>query len=289
MRSRVTAWAAVVIVVAVGLLVVDRDTLASTAATRWRATRSPSLAALVAYTLAFVLRAEAWAPFLPVAVSLGRRVRALFAMLAVNHALPGPVGELAQGARRHRSGRADAPGPALGRRGPGRRRGVDRRCCCSSARWSAGELPALGPGGGAGRRGCCRSPPSPSPDGGARRSPARQVARSRRCGPSRRGPSSASCSSPSPVPPASSSRSPAALVATCAGVLAQVAAVLPGGVGTYEAGVTSALVVLGVPVGPALAVAASTHLVKFAYAFAVGIPALLVRDRLPLATTAVPA
>jgi uncharacterized membrane protein YbhN (UPF0104 family) len=72
-----------------------------------------------------------------------------------------------------------------------------------------------------------------------------------------------------------------ALVATCAGVLAQVAAVLPGGVGTYEAGVTSALVVLGVPVGPALAVAASTHVVKFVYAFAVGLPALLARDRAP--------
>src|SRR5688572_20462955 len=95
MRSRAVAWTAVVVVAAVGLLVVDRDTLAATG-NQVAGDPVPLLAALAAYTLAFVLRAEAWAPFLPVAVPFGRRLRALFAMLAVNHALPGPVGELAR-------------------------------------------------------------------------------------------------------------------------------------------------------------------------------------------------
>lgn len=66
----------------------------------------------------------------------------------------------------------------------------------------------------------------------------------------------------------------AAVLATCGGVLAQVAAVLPGGVGTYEAGVASVLVPLGVPLGEALGVAATAHAVKFAFAFGAGGTAL---------------
>jgi uncharacterized membrane protein YbhN (UPF0104 family) len=284
MRSRVTAWAAMVIVVAVGLLVVDRDTLATTGA-QVAGKPLPLAAALVAYTLAFTLRAEAWAPFLPVAVPLGRRVRALFAMLAVNHALPGPVGELA------RARVVSSPDVPMGQAllSVVAARVVDVAAIALlllGGALVAGELPdwarVAAPAGVL--------------------LPAAALAVARRRGASVTGRQAArsvlwavpswalECFVLLAVARAAGVELSlaAALVATCAGVLAQVAAVLPGGVGTYEAGVTSALVVLGVPVGPALAVAASTHLVKFAYAFAVGVPALLVRDRAPR-TTAVAA
>ena len=284
MRSRVTAWAAVVVVVAVGLLVVDRDTLATTG-DQVAGNPLPLVAALVAYTVAFALRAEAWAPFLPIAVPWGRRVRALFAMLAVNHALPGPVGELARA--------RVVSGPDL----PMRQallsvvaaRVVDVASIAVlllGGALVAGELPNWAR--------------IAAPAGVVL--PATAFGIARRRGASVTGQQAArsvlwavpswalECFVLLTVAHAAGIELSvgAALLATCAGVLAQVAAVLPGGVGTYEAGVTSALVVLGVPVGPALAVAASTHLIKFAYAFAVGIPALLVRDRAPR-TTAVPA
>ena len=283
MRSRGGAWAAVVVVVAVGLLVVDRATLTAVGADLARRP-VPLHGALAAYTLAFGLRAEAWAPFLPVAVPLGRRVRALFAMLAVNHALPGPVGELA------RARVVSSPDVPLRQAllSVAAARVVDVASIALlllGGALVAGELPAWAR--------------VAAPAGVVLPAAALTVAR-------RRGASvtvhqavrSVLWAVPSwalecfvllaVARAAGIELSPAAaLVATCAGVLAQVAAVLPGGVGTYEAGVTSALVVLGVPVGPALAVAASTHLVKFAYAFAVGVPALLVRDRAPGPTAVV--
>ena len=283
MRSRAGAWAAVVVVVTVGLVVVDRATLAATATDVARHPL-PLLAALAAYTLAFVLRAEAWGPFLPVAVSRGRRVRALFAMLAVNHALPGPVGELARG--RAVAGPDLSLRPALVSIVAARVIDVGAIALLLLAGSAvAGELPSWAR--------------VAAPAGVLLPVAALLVAR-------RRGATvtaaQAAHSALWAVPSwalecfvllavaraAGIELSVAgALVATCAGVLAQVAAVLPGGVGTYEAGVTSALVVLGVPAGEALAIAASTHVVKFVYAFAVGIPALLVprRSCTPVVTT----
>jgi uncharacterized membrane protein YbhN (UPF0104 family) len=273
MRARIAAWVAVALVVAAGAAVVDWSAV-STAARTVARDPFPLALALAAYTLAFVLRAVAWGPLLPVSVPLGRRVRALFAMLAVNHALPGPVGELARA--------RVVSGPDL----PIRRavlsvvaaRVVDVGAVALLllvGAWAAGEVPAWARVG--------------APLGVGLPLVALAVARRRGATlTSRDAARVAALAIPSwalecgvlwAVARAAGFdlSLPAALLATCTGVLAQVAAVLPGGIGTYEAGVTSALVVLGLPVAPALAVAASTHMVKFAYAFAVGIPALLVR------------
>ncbi len=67
-----------------------------------------------------------------------------------------------------------------------------------------------------------------------------------------------------------------AVAVTAVTILVQVVAVTPGGFGSYEAAATAALVVLGVPAGPAFAIALSTHAVKTLYALVVGLPALLV-------------
>ena len=66
-----------------------------------------------------------------------------------------------------------------------------------------------------------------------------------------------------------------AVAVTAATIAPQVIAVTPGGLGTYEAAATAALVVTGVPADAAIAVALTTHAVKTGYAFAVGTHALL--------------
>ncbi len=80
-----------------------------------------------------------------------------------------------------------------------------------------------------------------------------------------------------------------AVLVTVAAVTAQIAAIAPGGFGTYEAAATAALVALGVPAPVALAVALVTHGVKTMVSFAVAVPAaiwpapsLLGRLRLPV-------
>src|SRR5687768_13898120 len=95
MRSRAVAWIAVAGLVVVAAFLVDTETLRRAAVSVARQPL-PLLLALGAYTVAFVLRALAWGELIPVPVPLLRRIRALFAMLAVNHALPGPVGEVAR-------------------------------------------------------------------------------------------------------------------------------------------------------------------------------------------------
>lgn len=81
---------------------------------------------------------------------------------------------------------------------------------------------------------------------------------------------------------------PEAVLVTTITVAAQVAAIAPGGFGTYEAAGTAVLVALGVGAPTALAVALTAHAVKTAYALvagAVGVvvpaPSLLGRWRLP--------
>lgn len=61
---------------------------------------------------------------------------------------------------------------------------------------------------------------------------------------------------------------------TAVTILAQVVAVTPGGVGSYEAAATAALVASGLEPGPAFAVALTTHALKTAYSLAVGAVAL---------------
>lgn len=69
---------------------------------------------------------------------------------------------------------------------------------------------------------------------------------------------------------------PEAVLVTTVTVAAQVAAIAPGGFGTYEAAGTAVLVVLGVPAGTALVVALTAHAIKTAYALVAGAVALAV-------------
>lgn len=237
----------------------------------WRALARnplPLAAALVAYTAGFVLRAAAWGGLLPTHVPLGRRVRALFAMIAVNHALPGPVGEVA------RARVVADPAGGLPFRAAlvsvAAARVADAACIAVLAvtcgvlvgdapvwlRWASLVAVSLPVGAVvvARRRGAALSAPALT-----------RVA---------------ALALPSwalevgmlwAVASAAGYRlsAPALMLATCGGLLAQVAAVLPGGIGTYEAGVSSVLVALGMPAGEALALATTNHALKFAYSFAV--------------------
>ena len=65
-----------------------------------------------------------------------------------------------------------------------------------------------------------------------------------------------------------------AVAVTAATIAVQLVAVTPGGFGSYEAAATAALVAAGVPAGPAFAVALSTHAVKTGYALLAGTVAL---------------
>ncbi|MGQ0575549.1 MAG: lysylphosphatidylglycerol synthase domain-containing protein [Pseudonocardia sp.] len=67
-----------------------------------------------------------------------------------------------------------------------------------------------------------------------------------------------------------------AVAVTAVTIAVQAVAVTPGGIGTYEAAATAALVGLGVPAGPAFAIALSTHAVKSLYALVAGGVALVV-------------
>ena len=84
-----------------------------------------------------------------------------------------------------------------------------------------------------------------------------------------------------------------AIAVTAVTIVAQAVAVTPGGFGSYEAAATAALVALGVPAGPAFAIALTTHAVKTGYALAVGgvalgVPAPAYWGRLRLARTLPP-
>jgi uncharacterized membrane protein YbhN (UPF0104 family) len=79
-----------------------------------------------------------------------------------------------------------------------------------------------------------------------------------------------------------------AVLVTAVTVAAQVVAVAPGGLGTYEAAATAALVAVGAQSGPALAAALTAHAVNTVYALLTGAvavvvpaPGLLGRLRLP--------
>lgn len=65
-----------------------------------------------------------------------------------------------------------------------------------------------------------------------------------------------------------------ALLVTSAAVVAQVAAVAPGGLGTYEAGGVAAMISLGVDPSIGLAIVLSAHAVKTAYSLVVGLVAV---------------
>ncbi len=66
-----------------------------------------------------------------------------------------------------------------------------------------------------------------------------------------------------------------AIAVTAVTIVAQAVAVTPGGIGTYEAAATAAMVAIGVPAGPAFAIALTTHAVKTVYSLVVGGVALV--------------
>ena len=79
-----------------------------------------------------------------------------------------------------------------------------------------------------------------------------------------------------------------AVLVTAITIAAQVAAIAPGGVGTYEAAASAVLVALGADLGAALAVAVTAHAVKTVYAWVAGAvatvlpsPGMVGRLRLP--------
>lgn len=267
---RRVVWLATLVVVTIALFTVDAGLLASTARAA-AAHPAPMAVALVAYALAFVLRGEAWGALLPVEVPRRSRFRALMAMLAANHALPGPVGEPVRARL--------VTTEALPFRGAlasvGAARLVDVAALgllIAGAGAAAGALPgwlrvtvpvalvlpaaaflvarrqgwAIGPARAA--QALLWAVPSWALEAGVVWAVA--DAAGFRLGLAE------------------------AVLVTCASVLAQVAAVLPGGIGTYEAGATSVLVLVGVAAAPALAIATATHALKFAFAFAFGIPAV---------------
>jgi len=89
---------------------------------------------------------------------------------------------------------------------------------------------------------------------------------------------------------------PGAVAVTAVTIAAQTVAVTPGGIGSYEAAATAALVGLGAGPGPALAAALVAHAAKTAYSLVVGLVALVVpepgylgRLRLPAALPPRPA
>lgn len=67
-----------------------------------------------------------------------------------------------------------------------------------------------------------------------------------------------------------------AVLVTAVTIAAQILAVTPGGIGTYEAAATAALGALGFAAGPALAAAITAHAVKTAYSLVTGGIALFV-------------
>lgn len=67
-----------------------------------------------------------------------------------------------------------------------------------------------------------------------------------------------------------------AVLVTAVTIAAQVVAIAPAGLGTYEAAATAAMVALGAPAGAALAAALTAHAIKTAYALVAGGVALFV-------------
>ncbi|MFN2556363.1 MAG: YbhN family protein [Nitriliruptorales bacterium] len=257
-------------ILAQGAVAVSRDPL-------------PLMAALAAYTVGFGLRAAAWLPLLPAPVAWHRRFRAILAMLAANHTLPGPVGEVVR-ARMVTS--ADLPlrgaltSVAVARVvdlfSVGFLLGLSAVVAGDAPHWARWGAPAavMAPAlvvWVARRRGLmvgairfARATAWALPSWALEAGVVFAVANSAGW----------------PLSPAS------ALLVTCTSLLAQVVAILPGGIGTYEAGMTTGLVALGVPAPDALAVAVVTHGVKFLFAFAAGL-VLLVPSSVRVARRAV--
>lgn len=242
------------------------DWNALTAALRAVANRpAVVIAALGLYSLGFVLRAVAWSAVLPVPVPLQDRLRALYAMLGINHVIPGPVGEVA---RARLVSSAGLPiKPALASVVAARIADVVALLLLAGAA-SAILLPKATPAIVA-----IAMLLIPVTVVVARRLDidvrARPLVR-------------ATCwavpgwAAEVAVILAVASAAGFALslagatLALAAGVLSKAVALLPGGIGTFEAAMTASLALSGVPEVEGVAIAATTHAVLFAYAYLAG-------------------
>jgi uncharacterized membrane protein YbhN (UPF0104 family) len=288
----VTAIGALALVASLAYIVTAIDLGALAAAARAAAADPLGLAlALGAYGLAFALRAALWCRALP-GLGFGQSLAAIHVSLAGNHLLPLRLGEplrVVSAVRR-------APVPL----GAATASAILLRAADVLAVVAIAAV--LGPGlaedlvGGAGV-------PLAVASAGVLVAAAWWLARTvRRLGPSRGWLALA-------LPGAAAAwLLESVLVWTCAGwagidlsprdaalvtavtIAAQLVAIAPGGVGTYEAAAAAALVALGAEPGAALAAAVAAHALKTAYALVAGgvgsvhpSPGLLGRARLPRA------
>lgn len=290
--GRAVAWwsGLAVTIVAAAVVVAGVDAAALTGTLRAAAQDPTGIAVLVAvYLAAFVVRARAWTTVLP-QLAPGHALAAIHLAAGANHVLPLRLGEALRVTSVVR--RAGVPAAAAATST------VALRAADVTAVVAIGLV--VGPGVAAGLLG--RWWPLLLLGGLAAASAAAWwlVRLGRRHGGVRRpGPTTVVltvCSwlleavvvwqvarwADAPIPVS------AAVLVTAVTIAAQVAAVAPGGFGTYEAAATAALVAVGVDAGAALAVALTAHAGKTAYALVAGAlgavrpaPSLVGRLRLP--------
>jgi uncharacterized membrane protein YbhN (UPF0104 family) len=280
--SRARGWragfGAVALAAAAAYLAVTLDMTAVGAALRAiTAHPAPLLAGLGAYALAFVLRAASWRIALP-GLAFGHAWAALHVSLLGNHVLPLRLGEVLRVTSVLR--RTSLPRPAVLASAVAQRAtdlfavvaialvAAPRLARDLAGPWPAVAAAALAAGAVAGGVWTLRVR---GRGVAIRLAPARVLllavlawcleasvvwAVARGAG--------------HPIAPAE------AVAVTAVTIVAQALAVTPGGFGSYEAAATAALVAVGVPAGPALAIALATHAVKTAYALTVGGLALAV-------------
>lgn len=230
--------------------------------------------ALAVYAGGFVLRAISWSAVLPVPVNVRDRLRAIHAMLAVNHVLPGPVGE----AVRARS----VTGPTLG---------FSRALASVAAARLVDVVALLILGAGASVL-LLPNAVLPALAGAVVLIPVGLVV-GRRIGLDlSRG--SLVRATAWAVPGWAAEIILVVAVASAAGIalswagatlglvaaiLSKAVALLPGGLGTFELAMAAGLAASGVPEVEGLTIAATTHAVLFAYAYVAGGAVLLLGYR----------
>ncbi len=284
-----TGIGVVVLAVAAGYLtaVVDLAELRTAAAGVAGAPLTVS-AALLAYAAAFALRTWAWCHVLP-GLSAGQSWAALHVSLLGNHVLPLRLGEVLRVTSvRRRTALPLAPvlssAVAL--------RAADLLALVLLAALAAPALLGGGTGGSGGSGGLVSIPAAGLLAGlllGVLAAAALWMSRLARGGAGLRLPGPAVAGSAAAAwllestvllavaDAAGLSLSYGEAVAvTAVTILAQAVAVTPGGLGSYEAAGTAALVAAGVPAAEGVAVVLLAHALKTAYALFLGVPALVV-------------
>ncbi len=290
-RSSVRWWAGAALLVG-GMAFVARSLDTAALAATWSAARVRPAGmglALVAYAAAFGLRALLWVRVLP-RLGLGHALAALHVSLAGNHVLPLRLGEalrVTSVARRTSIGLAEAAASTV------TLRAADVLAVVTLAALLGPRLVADLAGGWA-----WLVPPAVVAVGAVGVAWLRRLARRRRAQVRLPGAAVLAGAAAAWVLESGVVWQSArwagldvtaldAVLVTAVTIAAQVVAVAPGGLGTYEAAATAAFVALGAAPGPALAAALTAHAVKTGYALltgavavAVPAPSLLGRVRL---------